>query len=286
MRPLGVIGSGLLAASLLAPAPAVAQNRVEQQMFIDLRELQEEERQLLLAVNALSDQLKTVTGKVDAEANARSKAFADLQTLISNANSGVSALQENVRDNKVQVQKLTQEVEAIKKGVDMLAVMVTQALAQMPANAPPSDPNAPPGSNPSAAAAPSVPASCKDYYERALGDYAVAQYDLAIQGYQEFLKQCPTAPDAPQVQYQIGQSYFMVGKFQEAMTAYGVVISKYKSTGADAVPDAYYKQGDTFEQLKQRDQAVANYQLVRKEYADSSAAVLATQALKRLGVLK
>ncbi len=113
--------------------PLLAQNRVEQQLILELRDLHEENRQLLTVLNSLTDQLKTVNGKIDAEANARSKGFADQQTLVNNANSAVSALQEQVSENKVQVQKLTQELDAVKKGVDMLTVMVTQALAQMPA---------------------------------------------------------------------------------------------------------------------------------------------------------
>ena len=186
------------------------------------------------------------------------------------------------------MQKLTQEFEAVKKGLDILTVMVTQALAQMPSAPPAADPSAPPGSAPppSAPVATGVPASCAEYYNRAFGDYAVAQYDIAIRGLQEFLKQCATAPDAAQAQRLIGESYYMMGKNLEAVAAFDQVIKKYKSDPTDAVPDSYYKQGVAYEQLKQRDQAIANYQLVRKDYPDSTAALQATQALKRLGAIK
>ena len=100
MKPIGVICGGVLAAWLWGATPALAQNRIEQQLLLDMRELQEQERQLLLALNSLSEQLKAVSGKVDAEAAPRSKGFADLQTLVNNANSNISTLQENVRDNK------------------------------------------------------------------------------------------------------------------------------------------------------------------------------------------
>jgi tol-pal system protein YbgF len=289
MRLTGVLCGGVLVAGLCVPAPLMAQNRVELQMTLDLRDLHEENRQLLAALNALADQLKTVSAKIDAEATARSKGFADQQTLVNNANSAVSALQEKVSENKVQVQKLTQELDAVKKGVDMLTVMVTQALAQMPTSPPPVDPNAPPGTAPSAPvpAAGGVPASSKEYYDRAFGDYTVGQWDMAVQGFQEYLKRFPEAPDAPQAQRYIGEAYFMQGKYPDAVAAYDQVIKKYKTAdSSDAVPDAYYKQGVSFEQLKQRDQAIANYQLLRKEYPNSNAALQATQDLKRLGILK
>jgi tol-pal system protein YbgF len=209
--------------------------------------------------------------------------------LINNTNSNLSALQERTSDNKVQIQKVTQELEATKKGIDMLTVMVTQALAQVPANptppaGQPGEPMAGQGSAPPVM--PSIPASSKEYYDRAFGDYTVGQYDLSIRGFQEYLNRFPDAPDAPAAQFLVGESYFMLGKFSDAIAAYAQVISKYKATGADAVPDAYYKQGVAYEQLKRREDAVANYDLVRKEYPNSPAALQATQVLKQLGRLK
>jgi tol-pal system protein YbgF len=288
MRLIGILFSGVLVAGLSVPASGLAQSRAEQQLILEVRDLHEENRQLLAVLNALTDQLKIVNGKIDAEANARSKGFADEQALVNNANSAVSALQEKVSENKVQVQKLTQELDAVKKGVDMLTVMVTQALAQMPASPPATDPNAPPGTSPPPPSPSSgVPASSKEYYDRAFGDYTVGQWNMAIQGFQEYLKRFPDAPDAAQAQRYIGEAYFMQGKYSDAVASYDQVIKKYKTTdSSDAVPDAYYKQGVSFEQLKQRDQAIANYQLLRKEYANSNAALQATQDLKRLGILK
>jgi tol-pal system protein YbgF len=282
-----LIACGVAVACALA-APAAAQNRVEQQMFVEVRTLQEQNRQLLLVLNALTEQLKAVSGKVDAEVNARVKGFADQQTLINAANSSLAALQERVSENKVQTQKVTQEVDAVRKGLEMLTVMVTQALAQMPASAPPSDPNAPPGDSgaaPTQAAItnPGVPASSDEYYRRAFNDYAVGQWDLAIQGFTEYIRRFPDAPSAARAQRLIGESYFMMGKNQEAAAAFDEVIKKYKASNAtDDVPDAYYKQGVVFEQLKQPDKAKANYDLVIKEYPTSNAALQAAQTLKQM----
>ena len=270
-------------AVVLCPGAASGQNRVEQQMFIELRQLQEQYRQLMLAVNTAIDQLKTVTTKIDNEANARTKGFADQQVLISAASSNVSALSERVSENKVQVQKVTQELDAVKKGVDMLTVMVTQALSQLPATPPPTDPNAPPGSSPppsSVPAAGGVPASSEDYFARAMADYAVGQWDLAIQGFQEYLKRFPDGPMNAKVQRTIGEANFFWGKYPDAVAAYEQVVQKYK--GSEEIPDAIYKQGVAYEQMKQRDKAIDAYKLVRKDYPASTAALQATQDLKRL----
>jgi len=290
MRRTGLIVALVLASWMWTPAPAFAQNRVEQQMILDLRTLQEQNQRLLQQLGLLGEQIKAVSAKVDAESTARSKGFADQQTQINSTNANLSALQERVSENKVQVQKMTQELDAVRKGVDMLTVMVTQALAQMPAAAAPTDPNAPADASavrPPAPVSGGVPPSSRDYFDRAFSDYSVGQWEMAIQGFQEYIRRFPSAPSAAQAQFLIGECYFMMGKYQDAVAAYDVVISTYKGSDAmQQVTDAYYKQGVAYEQLKQSEKAVANFQLLRKEYPNSTAALLATQDLKRLGIIK
>jgi TolA-binding protein len=277
----------LLIALLWIPAAALAQNRSDQQMLLDLRVVQEQTQQLRLSINQLIEQLKAVNVRLDTEANARNKGFADQQTLINNIIGSLATLQENVRDNKVQVQKLNQEIDAIKKGVDMLTTLTTQALAQMPASTL-AGPGAPAGSAPTAAAPMSggVPPSANDYLTPAREDYFAGRYDLAIAGFEQFLKRFPTSPDAPSAQYTIGDSYFLLGRFKEAVDAYGLVIKNYRLSAPDVVADAYFKQGSAYENLKQRDLAIANYQLLRKDFAGTNGELQATQALRRLGIIR
>ena len=49
------------------------------------------------------------------------------------------------------------------------------------------------------------------------------------------------------------------------------------------MPDAYYKQGQAYAALGQRENARRSYQYVIKNYPQETAATLATQALKKLG---
>jgi TolA-binding protein len=274
-----------LAAAMSVPSLALAQNRTDLQMLLDLRQSQEQIKQLQLAVNGLAEQLKTINGRLETESGARNKGFADQQTLVNNVVSGLSALQENVRDNKVQVQKLTQELDAIKKGVDVLTTLTTQALSQMPAVAVGTAPAA--GSSaPASPAMGGVPASANDYLSAAKDDYFAGRYDMAIKGFGEFLTRFPTSPDAASAQYSIGESNFLLGKFKEAVEAYALVIKNYRTSNPDVVADAYFKQGNAYENLKQRDLAVANYQLLRKDFAGTNGELQATQALRRLNIIK
>jgi len=264
------------------PAPARAQNRVEQQMFLDLRALQEQSQQLKLELNALLEQLKAVNTRLDTEAAARNKGFADQQLLMNGIGSSLSTVQENVRDNKVQVQKFTQELDAIKKGLDVLTTLVTQAMSQMPAA--PTDPNAPVRSAPTGGAAPGgVPPSSNDYLLSAMSDYGAGQYDMAIKGFDEVIRRFPASPDAAKAQFYIGESYSFLGRYPDAIAAYDKVIKSYGDFDKE-VADAYYKQGVAYENSNQRDKAIANYKLLQKNYAGQNSEMLASQRLKTLNV--
>jgi TolA-binding protein len=131
-----------------------------------------------------------------------------------------------------------------------------------------------------------VPSSANEFLTSAKDDYFAGRYEMAIRGFEEFLKRFPTSPDAPRTQFMMGDSFFMLGKFREASDAYGVVIKNYRTSDPDAVSDAYFKQGVCYENLKQRDLAVANYQLLRKDYSGSNGELQATQRLRNLGVIR
>ncbi len=108
---------------------------------------------------------------------------------------------------------------------------------------------------------------------------------MAIKGFEEFLKRFPNSPDASSAKYFIGESNFNLGKFKEAVAAYDLVIKNYRSD-TQRVSEAYFKQGVCYEQLNQKDKAIANFQLLQKDYKDTSGQFLALQALRRLGVIK
>ncbi len=76
----------------------------------------------------------------------------------------------------------------------------------------------------------------------------------------------------------------MGGHDAEALAAYALVIKTY--TDPDVLPDAYLKQGDANERLGRKEAARKSYEEVRKDYPNSSAAIFALAALKRLGYIK
>lgn len=288
--------------TLALPATAAAQNRVETQLLLELRALQEQVQRMQLSVNQLAERVKNTDARLDAQTSDTRKGFADQKIFIDAIAAGLRTLNERESEGAVRIAQLSQEMKAIRDGlamqqttlnevVNLLQPLSAAAFAAAAATAVP-DPAAAAagGAQGTGAAGPpkpggAIPPSPTAYYNTAFGYYYATQFDLAVQALGAAIQKFPDHPMAAQAQLTIGESYFQMGKhFQEALTAFTAVITNYKDPAF--VSEAYYKQGLTYEQLGQTDTAIKSYQQVIALYKDSSAATLATLALRRLKVIK
>jgi tol-pal system protein YbgF len=145
---------------------------------------------------------------------------------------------------------------------------------------PPTDPVTGAPVVPTAPAGPPPSVSPDKAYQAAWGDYTGAQYDLAIAGFEFYLKTFPKSVRAPEAQLNIGNSYYAMGKFGEAVAAFQRVISDYAQS--DSVPTAYYKLGLSYEGLKQIDLAKRAYETAVKNFPNAFDTQLARQRLDAL----
>jgi TolA-binding protein len=288
-RALFVALAGALAVG--GASPAFAQSREQQQTFAELRILQEQTERLQQSVNLLieqvkevKDSVKTVNSRLDTQSDQAIKNSADIRDVITTLSRTVSTLDQRVGESNIRVQQVEQEIAPIRQGLTKLSDALAQALQELP---PGTGVSPPPGSA-GAGTDLAPPTSPNDAFDQAMGFYMTAQYDLAIKAFKEYLQQFPNAPNACKAQYQIGETHFAQNKFTEAVADYDVVIKQYK--GTDCEPDAYFRQGKAYEQLKQVPKAVLDYQYIRKAAADKPSEAwqnddaLARQALNRLNI--
>ena len=66
-------------------------------------------------------------------------------------------------------------------------------------------------------------------YDAAFNDYTSGQYDLAIQGFEFYIREFPTSPRAADAQLGIGNSYYALGNYKEAVTAYQKVTTDLRA---------------------------------------------------------
>jgi TolA-binding protein len=259
----------LLLGAIAAP-PAYAANKEHQQLMADIRMLQEQSQQLQNLLAALNESLKAVNARIDQQTEANRKAFADQKLVVDNLSNDVRIIREKLDDNNVRVGSLTQEVEALRQGLQS---------AGRPATS--NDPDASSATAvPAAGAPPPVGQSPQKMYDSALSDYMSGNYDLAIIGFQEFIKSFPRSEQADDAQVSICNAYLNAHKDQEAVDACDVAIRTYPNS--NSIPVAYYRKGLALSNLRNAAAARDAWETLIKSFPDSAEASLARQGLERL----
>src|SRR5215470_820404 len=99
--------------TLVVATPASAANKEHQQLMADLRMLQEQSQLLQNMLTTLADAIKAVNARIDQQAEASRKTFADEKLLIDTMIKELGVVREKVDDNNVRVGSLAQELDAL-----------------------------------------------------------------------------------------------------------------------------------------------------------------------------
>lgn len=282
----------LLALLPAMAAPAAAQNREHLQLAAELRMLQEQNQQLSLALTQLTEALKAVNARLDTSEEFQRRRFADQEVLVKNLGSDLGTIRERTQDTDTRLRTLKDEIDALRQTFLSLPAL----LAQSQTSAAPLDPSNPlPPTTPSpadgATTVPRPPApvltlpdtaglSPNRVFDTAFSDYSSSQYASAIAGFQQVIKNFPTAERADDAQFFIGESLVNMNRLPEAIDAYNLVIQQYPN--GDQVDMAYYRRGFAESLMGRTDAARASWEEVVKRFPNSQGASLAKQRLAGL----
>jgi TolA-binding protein len=275
---LTILGLGVLALLLATTTPADAANKEHQQLMADIRMLQEQQQTLQNLIGQVAEAIKGVNTRLDQQAETTRKAMADQKLVIDNLSNDVRVIREKLDDNNVRLGSLSQEVDALR-----------QALQQRPAvTAPPPDAPTATGDTPPAAAGGTTPPpaggtvinSPKQQFDSAFSDYASGNYDLAVIGFDAFIKTFPKSDQADDAQVYICTSYLQQNKNDDAVKACDVAIRTYP--GGNAIPEAYYRKALAQRNLKDVAGARATLEELKKKFPDSQMNQLGEQLLNQL----
>jgi tol-pal system protein YbgF len=273
--------------------PAVAQNREHLQLAAELRMLQEQNQQLSLALNQLTETLKTVNSRLDTSEEFQRRRFADQEVLVKNLGSDLGTIRERTQDTDTRLRTLKDEIDALRQTFLSLPTLLAQSqqgsLAPIDPNNPAAplapapdgvSPAGPPPTTPSLTLPSAAGLSPNRLFETAFGDYTSSQYASAITGFQQVIKNFPTAVVADDAQFFIGESLANLNRLPEAIDAYNLVIQKYPT--GDQVDMAFYRRGFVESLMGRNDAARATFEEVVKRFPDSQGAQLAKQRLAGL----
>ncbi len=282
MRMSRALAAAGLVAGLLSPSAANADTDKEHRLLMaEIRMLQEQQQEMRQAILGLGETLKALNARLESDANRNQKAFADSKLLVEGVAESARVLREKADETNVRLSSMTQELQSLRQTVGSMP-----ASAQVPAS-PTGDPAAgDPAASPTGAAPPAPGSnpppnvSPTALWDRVYALYTAGQFDLAVEGFQSYIRGFPTSPQADDAQLYIGHSLYSAGKYADAASALQRVITNYPQS--DSVPAAYYKLGLTYEALKQMEPARRALETVIKNYPATSEATLARQVLVRL----
>ncbi len=115
-------------------------------------------------------------------------------------------------------------------------------------------------------------------YFTAYSDYNKKNYDLAIEGFKQFVKQFPDNVLADNSLYWIGECYYAQKEYSEAIKIFSDIINKYAS--GDKVPDALLKKGYALIEMDQVEKGISILKELISEFPLSEEAYLAQQKIK------
>jgi tol-pal system protein YbgF len=118
-------------------------------------------------------------------------------------------------------------------------------------------------------------ATPEELYRTAYEDYMRGNYDLAAQGFREYLKRWPDTDLTDNALYWIGESRFARADYRGSLAAFRETLDRYPE--GNKVPDALLKAADCLARIGDVNGARETYAEVMRLYPASAAAVTADE---------
>jgi tol-pal system protein YbgF len=120
-----------------------------------------------------------------------------------------------------------------------------------------------------------------EMYNTAATQFNNGSLNTARRAFQQFLREYPTDPLAPNAHYYLADILVQEERLEEAVPAFLRVRELFPT--AEMVPDALYRVGETYIQLEQLADAREYLQMVVNSYPDTDAAKEAQERLDEIG---
>jgi len=225
--------SPILSFLLFSTVPAFSQKEkiaeIQRDLLLmqdQLRSLQRSQDEKLAAMQVLVQQIldsankaNTAVAVLDSAMRERMKEqekmlvgpVATVGTKVDTMSTDFAGVREAVADLSARMGKLQNQIADINSAIKVLAT----------------PPAPPPSANPAAAGGPPAGVSAETLYNGAMRDKSAGNSDLAIEGFQNYLKWFGNMDLAPNAQYYIGEIKYLRGDLDGALMAFDTLLEKY-----------------------------------------------------------
>jgi tol-pal system protein YbgF len=231
-----------------------------------------------LEVNVLDkSDLRDMEASMQALTDKNMRSNADLAQRVVDLQEQIEALTANLELTTRRLQEISQQLAAVGalSGAGAMLPPVTAA--------PSGEGVAEPGDEAGAATAAGSSAAGPDtLYRTAYEDYMRGNYELAADGFTEYLRRYPDTELADNALYWIGECHDAREEPQQALDTFSKVLEDYPTS--DKAAAAQLKKGLIYLKMGDQGQGVVNLQYVVYEYPGTREADLAREQLKSLGL--
>lgn len=236
----------------------------------DIDEIKSQVAELKQKDRAVDSELERLDYEITGQIEAIKRSQADTLVKIDTLTTEFQILSEKLDDTNFRISSLSQQVAGLQLSRPPLPRYTEQQAGQ------------PPETTEAPRTAEETPSTPQSLYNTAYADYLRGDYDLAINGFQEFLRLFADSDLADNAQYWIGECYYSQGKFMQAVKEFDKVIINFPQ--ADKLPAAHLKKALSYFELNQIGQAVIQLQQLIKEFPTSNEARIAREKLESLGL--
>ena len=281
MRPFFSIVASLI---LLAPLAACTSSEDTALLHREITDVQRSVDRLQTEVIDQSD-LHGMEQSMQDMTNKNLRSNADLALRVEELQEQIEALHASLEVTIRRLQTISQELAAVRAQGSAGVVLppVTTAPGTEGSGATGSNPGAVPvGAAAAGSAAAGGSNSPDELYRSAYEDYMRGNYDLAAEGFGEYMRRWPNTELTDNALYWIGECYDAQEKPEEALTTFTKVLEDYPTS--DKAAAAQLKKGLIYLKMGDQGQGVVNLQYVVYEHPGTREADLAREQLRSLGL--
>jgi len=250
-----------------------------QQQLRDLQDGQIKSNAILQKLTEqILDQVTRLSASIDDIKKSNSQTQAAVSAKVDSFAGNLQITQESLDELKARLTRLATDLAAMKTTVQSIDSKIGSSAPGGTASPPDASQS---GTPPTGMASATPPDSPDAIYASALSDYTSGRYKLALGEFQQYLKYYGTTPLAGNAQFYIGQIDFQQENYDDAISAFNVVIERYPE--GSKITNAIYKKGLALEKLGQRSAAIKEFRMLLTRYPNSPEAKLAAEEVSKLG---
>lgn len=256
-----LVGLILIALPLAAAAQSKDQREKIDRMAVQLEEIKTELVLLQRQTQAMQDTYNKTMGEMNTlivqmgdNIAAVRRAQSAISTNTGDTSGQISAMGERVTATNNRMERLSEQFASLKKLIEDIPKMPT--FTQL------------------------TPGNAEQLFAAAYSDYSRGNFDLALSEFRQYVETFPSSELADNAQYWIAEILLAQKKTPEAVVELEKVAQV--NPAGDKVSLALYKRGSLLLEMGKKDEAVAQFLVLVKDYAKTPEASLATQQLQQI----